>query len=297
MSDFQSNDLPLTQWITATPQIDNLSLRELTLPGTHNAGCDWEASFSLIPGKNWLACQDISFYSQLNRGARALDARLIYDKEGQGLEKFRFQHNGYRSDRNLGDLMLAVLAFLERSPNEFIILDFHELKGGSSEFNHEEFKQLMLKHLGERMIVQENAGLTLGQLKEISPLQRILVAAPMSWDTRDHRFHEQIQHKWIDQSLVSVSDLHRYITDVLDKPPTRWRLWSLSATSYTVGGPQRILNELDTWFDPTKTDWAKKCNIINFDFIKNSNIVSFCQMANLEKAIEKSRLVLRAQPA
>lgn len=58
------DDIPTHQWMAYSPQIDNLSLFEMTLPGAHNAGCDWEASYALIPGKNWLACQDVSFYSQ-----------------------------------------------------------------------------------------------------------------------------------------------------------------------------------------------------------------------------------------
>ncbi|WP_277762033.1 phospholipase [Pseudomonas sp. A34-9] len=274
------------QWMGDTPQLDDLSLLEMTLPGTHNAGCDWEASFSLIPGPNWLACQDVPFYSQLNRGARVLDVRLMYDSKGLGFAKFRFQHDGYRSSRNLLDLVRDVVAFLQGNPDEFIILDFHELKKGDSDFNHEEFKQLILEHLGERMIPQSNIHLTLGQLKNISSRQRIVVAAPLP-NPRDSLFHEQIPHKWIGEALVNASDLYRYIEKTLSNPPSQWRPWSLSATSYTVGGPQRILNELDIWFDPAKTEWAKKCNIINFDFIKNSNIVPFCRLANVQKANEK----------
>lgn len=293
MNTYNQEDLTTHQWMAATAELDNLTLRELTLPGTHNAGCDWEASYPLIPGKNWLACQDISFFSQLNRGARALDLRLAYDNKGQDLDKFRFQHNNYRSTRNLGDLVRDIKAFLERSPNEFIILDFHELASGDTAFNYAAFKQLILTHLGERLIPENNRHLTLGQLKKISPLQRLVVAAPMTRENKDSRFLLQIDHHWIGQTLVNTSDLHSYIANVLLTPP-KWDFWSLSATSYTVGGPQRILNELDLWFDPSKTDWAKRCNIINFDFLKNSNIVFFCQMANVQKALDKT-VALRLQ--
>ncbi|WP_332763055.1 phospholipase [Pseudomonas koreensis] len=267
--------------------IDNLSLYELTLPGAHNAGCDWQATYALIPGKNWLACQDVSFYSQLNRGARALDVRLEFIAEAQGLAQFRFQHNGHRSSRTLEDLIRDIKGFYERSPDEFIILDFHELKNGTKAFDHSLFKALMLEHLGERMIPAKNLHLTLGQLKAISPLQRIMVAASMTWETDDHRFQRKIDHQWINQKIVSTSDLRGFIADVLGKPISRLHPWSLSATSYTLGGPQRVLGALDDWFDPDKSDWAKKCHIINFDFIKDSNLVHFCLTANLQKAREK----------
>jgi 1-phosphatidylinositol phosphodiesterase len=294
MNKYNREDLTAYQWMAATTELDNLTLRELTLPGTHNAGCDWEASYPLNRPKNWLACQDVSFYSQLNRGARALDLRLICDNDGQGLENFRFQHNDNRSSRNLGDLVRDVKAFFERSPDEFIIFDFHQLASGDSAFNYAEFKQLMLTHLGDRMIPENNRYLTLGQLKKISPLQRLLVAAPLPRETKDSRFLPLIDHYWIGKQFVNTSDLNRYIGDVLLNPPSKWYFWSLSATTYSLGGPQRILNELDLWFDPNKTDWAKHCNIINFDFIKNSNIVFFCQIANVQKALDKA-VALRPQ--
>jgi hypothetical protein len=290
--DFQSH-----QWMVNTPQIDNLSLNELTLPGTHNAGCDLEASYAQLPGSLWLACQDIPFYAQLNRGSRALDVRLLYDAQAQGLERFRFQHNGFTSSRHLGDLIRDVKAFLERSFDEFIILDFHELTNGNAQFNHAEFKQLMLEHFGQHMIPAENRHLTLGQLKKVSRLQRVLVAAPMTWETRDSRFQAQINHKWINQTLVTTHQLHGYIKEVMGTSISHLRPWSLSATCYIASGPLRILNNLDNWFDPVKSDWAKKCNIINFDFIKNSKVVFFCQQANVDIGIEMSRMPLHKQPA
>jgi len=283
-----------SQWMADTGQIDNLSLFELTLPGTHNAGCDREAGYALLPGKNWLACQDVSFYSQLNRGARALDVRLTVDPKASGLAKFRFHHNGYLSSRTLEDLVRDLKGFYERSNNEFIILDFHELGSGKDPFDHAEFKALMLEHLGERMIPSRNLHMSLGELKAISSLQRIMVAAPMTWDTQDYRFYGKISHKWINKQLVSAVDLQGYIKEVLNTYTSRLYPWSLSATSFTLGGPQRILDDLDTWFDPDQSDWAKKCHIINFDFIKNSNIVRFCQRVNLEKALEKSRDMAQA---
>lgn len=275
------------QWMADAPQVDNLSLFEMTLPGAHNAGCDWEASYALIPGKNWLACQDVSFYSQLNRGARALDVRLVYDGEADQMARFRCHHNGYTSSRTLADLVRDLKGFYERSRDEFIILDFHELSSVKGPFNYVEFKTALLEQLGERIIPTANLHLTLGQLKAINPLQRIMVAAAMTSETEDFRFHDRIQHKWIGQSQVNTSDLHGYIKSVLSTPTGTHRPWSLSATSYTLGGPQRILDSLDEWFDPGNTDWASKCNIINFDFIKNSNIVRFCQMANVQKARNK----------
>ena len=48
---------------------------------------------------------------------------------------------------------------------------------------------------------------------------------------------------------------------------------------------------LDTWFHPSSTDGAKRCNIINFDFIGNARIVSHCKNVTIEKAVEKAKLI------
>jgi 1-phosphatidylinositol phosphodiesterase len=290
MLDTKLENIPPNQWMSAIPQLDNLSLFELTLPGTHNAGCDWKASYALLPGKNFIACQDDSFYTQLNLGARALDVRLEYHDKAKGFSQFRFQHNGYLTSRTLEDLVRDVNRFLSERPDEFIILDFHELKKGDSEFNFIKFRDLMLEHLGERMIPTHNVYRSLGQLKQSSALQRVLVTASMPWNANDNRFYSPIDHKWIGQSLVSTTELHQFITKVMAEPRSRKNLWSLSATSFTFpGGPKRILDDLDTWFSPDRTGWAKLCNIINFDFIKDSKIVFYCCLANLEKANEKAQ--------
>lgn len=294
MNNFKPGYIPLQEWMTATPQLDNLSLYEMTLPGTHNAGCDWQASYAFAV-KNWAACQDTSFYSQLYRGSRALDVRLSYQGSAQGFNRFRFQHNSFLSSRNLEDLIRDLKTFLVERPGEFIILDFHKLDKGDGDFNFAEFSDLMVQHLGERMIPFANRHMTLGQLRQASPLQRILVAGALPFNSGNGLFHSSIGHKWINKTTVSTTDLHKYITQVMSEFMSRDRLWSLSATSFSLGGPQRILKDLDIWFDPAQTDWAKKCNIINFDFIKDSNIVPFCHAANIEKAAGKSGLKARAQ--
>ncbi|MHC8350714.1 phospholipase [Pseudomonas sp. RT4P38] len=272
-------------WMAATPAIDTLSLCELTLPGTHNAGSDWKASWPLIPGAHWLACQHDSFYAQLRHGSRALDIRLIYEADAQGLGKFGIHHNGYRNSRTLGNLVTDVKKFLQENPNEFIILDFHTLEG---KFDFAYFNDMMIRFLGDRAIPTNNVSLSLRQLKQISSVQRVLIATPWRRELDRNVFLEQIVHKWSGNSITSAAELEKHIIGVLKNPPGTWAPWSLSATSYSaLGGPLDIHEALDSWFDPTKSDWATKCNIINVDFIEESQIVSYCRTANLSKAAKR----------
>ena len=284
MSNYANNN-----WMSATPAINTLSLSELTLPGTHNAGCDWKAPWPFFgPPPHWVACQHESFYRQLCHGSRAIDARLIYDATAPGLGKFIFLHDSHRSNRTLGDLITDLNRFLMENPDEFVIVDFHQLKNGEHPFDFNYFNDMMLRFIDHRMIPVQNQGLSLERLKQISPQQRILVAAP--WHSALDRtvFHEQIRHKWSGSGITNAADLKQHIINVLKYPPGTGAPWSLSATSYSaLGGPVDIHDELDSWFDPNTSDWASKCNIINVDFIEESNIVSYCRTVNLIKARDR----------
>jgi 1-phosphatidylinositol phosphodiesterase len=174
------------------------------------------------------------------------------------------------------------------NPDEFVIVDFHQLKNGEHPFDFNYFNDMMLRFIDHRMIPVQNQGLSLERLKQISPLQRILVAAP--WHSALDRtvFHEQIRHKWSGSGITNAADLKQHIINVLKYPPGTGAPWSLSATSYSaLGGPVDIHDELDSWFDPNTSDWASKCNIINVDFIEESNIVSYCRTVNLMKARDR----------
>lgn len=292
MNYYKPNEFEPHNWMAATPAIDNLSLCELTLPGTHNAGCDLEASYTYIVTGNWTACQDVPIYSQLNRGARALDIRLVFDDTATGLKKFRLCHDKIWSSRTLEDVIKDIKSFLERSYNEFIILDIHALHDHNERFDLKYFNDMMLKHLEEHLIPAVNRHLSLGQLKEASRTQRVLVAAPDNYELDSQWFCRKIQHKWAGTEVAADTALpyyrlDNYITKVMKNPPGTSAPWSLSAAVYTAGGPLRMLEQLDEWFDPAKSNWAEKCSIINFDFIKNSKIVSHCRTANLNKASRK----------
>lgn len=152
-------------WMTQLPVIDALSLAELVLPGAHNAGVDKKASYAAPGISHWAACQTHSFYYQLTHGARALDLRLEYEIGSNGVGTFWFQHNGFRSSRSLENLITSVIRFLQENPEEFIVLDFHQLNTGDQRLGYQEFNRLLMTHLGDRIIPYRNASLTLGQLK------------------------------------------------------------------------------------------------------------------------------------
>lgn len=269
-------------WMSNVSALDILTLGELVLPGAHNAGVDKKADYA-APGvvAHLAACQNNSFLTQLNDGARALDIRLEQDKKGN----FWCQHNGWRSSRALEDLIMAVDRFLTANPNEFIVLDFHELNSGQYS-DVDEFSRMMLTHLGKRMIPTLNSYLTLGELKKISGLQRVMVATPDGVDRR--HFNYKISHQWSGINSASTAELQRFIGQVMQNPPQENLPWSLSATSYILpAGPRDISKNLNEWFDPSRSDWASKCSIINVDFFEEFDLVMFCRTASIAKARAK----------
>ncbi|WP_207284360.1 phospholipase [Pseudomonas sp. FW300-N2A2] len=282
---YNNQSFTTNSWMTQLPAIDSLSLAELVLPGAHNAGVDKKASYAAPGISHWAACQTHTFYYQLTQGARALDIRLEYVIGSNGVGTFWCQHNGFRSSRSLEDLITSVIRFLQETPDEFIVLDFHQLNAGNQAFDHREFNRLLMTHLGDRIIPYRNAGLTLGQLKRASHARRVLVAAEYHPSFDATLFCRYIPHEWSGIGTTSISELNAHITQVMRYPPTSDMPWSLSATSYhAVGGPVNIGEQLDQWFDPAVSEWILKCSIINADFFETSNLVSHCRMANLIKA-------------
>jgi 1-phosphatidylinositol phosphodiesterase len=289
MNDYNLHQHRTADWMSNTPAMDNLSLLELILPGAHNAGVDSKASYLTSQIKHWIVCQNDSFFYQLNNGARALDVRVEYEIDSRGVGTFWFQHNGYRSSRSLENLVMQVIRFLQENPDEFVLLDFHELKSTRTPFDYKEFNRFMLTHLGQRIIPSRHESLSLGQLKKASRKQRVWVATQSHPELSREWFISKVDHEWSHKSLTSVEDVEALIERATYDKRNAWSPWSLSATAYSVlGGPEVITGHLDRWFDPDANGWVFNCNIINADFFEKSRLVSNCRTANIIKAGIKS---------
>jgi 1-phosphatidylinositol phosphodiesterase len=288
------NNVPLenlknSQWMAATPSIDSMVLGELILPGAHNSGVDKKATYAAPAIAHWAACQNNSFLEQLQNGARALDLRLEYDIDSRGVGTFWFQHSGIRSSRSLENLIMQLIRFLEANPDEFVLLDFHELAAGNSAFDYREFNRFLTVHLGPRVIPSSNRHLTLDQLKKESRVQRVWLAAARHPALDREFFLPDIEHFWSGIGTTSVSELQAHIANVLRAPYFSSMPWSLSATSYTIAmGPLDIKEHLDRWFHPDNS-WVHSCSIINADFFEESRLVQNCRTANIIRAQQRDK--------
>ncbi|MFJ2683049.1 phospholipase [Pseudomonas sp. NPDC087342] len=283
MPNSPTSNVDKQRWMSKVPDINRLKLTDLIWPGTHNSGMDKKArNYEVVLG-NWTTCQNDSFAWQLANGARAFDLRLGY-LAGSPQGTFYFHHNGYQSLRVLGELIDAVNDFLDRNPDEFIILDFHQLRDGNRYFDFAQFNDLLTQSLGARAISPEDEDKTLGELKAASSKKRVIIAASGSVELDIDVFWIRVPHHWSGTRLTDISELRTHIVRTLETPRRDDYFWSLTATSYSfLGGPVDIKQHINEWFH-SSLDWVTRCSIISTDFFDESEIVGYCWVANSMKA-------------
>ncbi len=284
MTHSATGTLDKQKWMSNVLDIDQLKLTDIVWPGAHNAGMDKKApNYEVVVG-NWTTCQNDSFVWQLANGARAFDLRLGYTF-GPVEPVFYFHHNGFQSHRILDELIDAVSTFLDRNPDEFIVLDFHQLGIAGKPFDYRKFNDVLVRRLGLRIIPHSDALKTVGELKRTSSLRRIVMAAQGASGLDSKYFWPRITHKWRDQAFTDTTELHSHIATTLEDAPYETFLWSLSVTTYSLlGGPQHIKSQINDWFSTTR-DWVTRCSIINIDFFDECEIVRYCWIASSMKAV------------
>jgi 1-phosphatidylinositol phosphodiesterase len=268
-------------WMSNALDIEQLKLTDIVWPGIHNCGMDKQApNYEALVG-NWTSCQNDTFLWQLANGARAFDIRLGYNAG----TSFYFHHNGFRSGCLLEELIDALLLFLDRNPDEFMVLDFHQLGDGDKSFDHKQLNDMLVRRLGLRVVLPEDSLKTLGELKRASPWRRIIMAAVHNPGLDDKYFWPRIPHKWRQNTFTDPRELQRYIARTLEDAPYETFLWSLSATTYSLlGGPGHLKHHINDWFNTTG-NWVTRCSIISSDFFDESDIVRYCWSATSMKAV------------
>lgn len=183
--------------------------------------------------------------------------------------------------------------FLDRNPDEFIVLDFHQLGDAAKPFDYQQLNDLLMRRLGSRLIPSSAAFSTVEQLKSASSQRRIVMAAQAKRGLDSEYFWPQIPHKWNGKVFTDTNDLQSHIQTTLVEAPYDRFLWSLPATCYSLlGGPQHIKNQINDWFHSSR-DWGTRCSIISTDFFDESDIVRYCSVASSMKAVYGDRLRAR----
>ncbi|MBO3269018.1 phosphatidylinositol-specific phospholipase C [Hymenobacter defluvii] len=103
----------LNNWMGAVDA--NLSLSQLSIPGTHDSGARFE------PISGTAKCQTLTIGEQLTAGVRFLDIRCRHIDNS-----FAIHHGAVYQNLNFDDVRAACLAFLQANPTECIIMSIKE---------------------------------------------------------------------------------------------------------------------------------------------------------------------------
>ena len=93
----------------------NLSISELSIPGTHDSGALYE------PWPGTAICQDLSITEQLNAGIRFLDVRCRHIEN-----TFTIHHGSVYQHMNFSDVLNSVFNFLNANPTECVLMSVKE---------------------------------------------------------------------------------------------------------------------------------------------------------------------------
>ena len=282
----EANRINVNRWMSESyDDIKVLALHELSLPSAHNAGMDCKARTT----NSHISCQNESFKFQLERGIRVLDTRLAYYAGYKGAEGVRYWHKHHlASGRTLHEMLQAIKAFLAENPDEYIIIDIHDLKPAHNKPVPYEDLAIYLEHeLKDLGLPFSAASMTLEQLKKVHPGQTVIVAADYSLSRHTKLAWPKIDHVWIDQTLVTAAQLGAFIDRVMQRPPSK-QLWSLSVTGYGLLGPTQLGGEIAQWF-AAGGPYQMQSNIINVDWFEGSELVRNCIASNIDKARIKAR--------
>jgi 1-phosphatidylinositol phosphodiesterase len=102
-----------TQWMGLCN--GNLSLSQLSIPGTHDSGARYE------PLSGTAKCQNLTIAEQLNVGVRFLDIRCRHINN-----TFTIHHGQVYQNINFDDVLNAVIGFLTANPTESVLMSVKE---------------------------------------------------------------------------------------------------------------------------------------------------------------------------
>lgn len=245
------------------PCIQNLSLQELTLPGTHNSGT--------YPSGGWVQTQYLSIQEQLEQGVRSLDLRLIV--KGSGNDRFQLVHGGYTFNLTLMNVLDQINNYLSKNLKEIVILDFHQFESQWSEQDYQDFESIIMDNLGKISIDSSE------YLKPLSDIWndsgRIVIGSrEMNGSLQGNVkfWSNSVDQRWCGNSVTTWSSVQNYMQDELnklDKPKDN--LWSLMAQYNSMaefGTPAYVPKEISNFFSGLN---GIKSNIIAVDWWNRLN--------------------------
>lgn len=123
----------MSAWMGALP--NNLTLKEITMPGSHDAGVYRESiskvGLGVLAPKSSIACQDRSILEQCEAGSRFFDVRLKASKTSIRAHHTTAGQGGV--GESWDSTLEGISYFLDAHPSEFVILRLTKPAGGAKD--------------------------------------------------------------------------------------------------------------------------------------------------------------------
>eukprot|EP01126_Amoeba_proteus_P002753 TRINITY_DN1088_c0_g2_i3.p1 TRINITY_DN1088_c0_g2~~TRINITY_DN1088_c0_g2_i3.p1 ORF type:complete len:357 (-),score=46.37 TRINITY_DN1088_c0_g2_i3:113-1183(-) len=292
--------------------ISNLTLKDITLPGTHDSG-SWSVTDDLLGTSPWIQAlvkvadflhlpvgtiidwwsktQTQNFFDQFSGGIRYVDVRVIYDP----YKGYWRTHHSFVLGTKLEILLEHTREFLQQNTKEVIVLELsHE-----SSVNvtiQQELVDMILNYLGPHLWPQSKGFVTLQEM--INSGNNVILTLP---------FGNEVDGIWPDGTIINsyadsaeLSKMEEYnldqVTQFASNKPGPLNLfkmsWTLTADENTIlesilpigGHPHTLLqlahvanNDLANWFNtsivPKGLKYPILGNILIIDDYSTSPII------------------------
>ena len=272
-------------WMADTPDIEQLRIDELILPGAHNAGSDKQSPNLGVPQEY---AQDESPLEQLRQGIRSLDLRVTFNDRYPEGDPNRFQlFHLTSSGRTVAiDIVEAVREFfaeLESSgeaAREIVILDFHQFDGFTDQA-HAQLQAMVFNGLGTRVIPNDLRSWTLEHLWAQHPGRNVVVAynhgsvIDEGWDG--------VSQRWPGENLFNTNTLKAFIDKTAAEYKEAFYLHAVQCAKYSLPfhAPTDLSHKINQWFESVnENSYIQNFYIINTDWTSRSQLVAHCRHAN-----------------
>ena len=273
-------------------QISSKKLRELFLPGTHDAASydTYRGTISNNIATKYAIAQGESLINQLLYGVRYLDIRIVFRPTTEA--RFWTCHSAYVLRPLVNDTQL-VAKFLAESA-DIVIFDIHDLDGFSNSSAHEELSTFLLQEFGEWLAP---ADLTWeATLDDFWSTDKRLIV------TYNDNYQSSIPYLWpaVQHQLGNVNDdvsLEIYLESIMDKAANGLLPFAWSSMAELTPTPADVLQDslgglrnaadlvnrnVTRWF---RNQWNSIATIVATDFFLGNNIVDIAIRENQRRAI------------
>uniref|UniRef100_A0A0A9YT85 PI-PLC X domain-containing protein 1 n=2 Tax=Lygus hesperus TaxID=30085 RepID=A0A0A9YT85_LYGHE len=269
--------------------IKNVRLKQVFLPGSHDAGAYQLAYSPFAPSyfQKYVFAQDESILEQLIHGARYLDFRI-----GRYPSGFWLNHDIARV--HVLEFVFEDVKLFLNNTKEIVVIDLHAFPVGFKERpeSHTELVEFIKLQIGDHLVGFMGYESTLQQIRDTGKRLIIAYNDPSIVPKYPLYLWHPISQKW--GNVRSVPDLYNYLSKVMKSHPPRSTMWSAMAEmtpdawsilSDKYKGLRNMADQsnhnVTEWF---RDEWGAKANIVAVDFIRSTGIVAAAIRWNREKS-------------